>query len=475
MSERLQMMPFQPLMIDWIVNRPRCGVFAGMGMAKTVSTLMAFSELWLQGEAKGLFLTAPHRVLVISWPNQLARWRDVSWLKFANLRTEEGIQAWHDGTADIYGINPERLNSVEKTVRGKVKRYPGFVEKHIKGNRKVPADMYVCDELSLAKNPASKRFNTLRNFLHDIPGRFRSPFRRLVGLTGTPHPNSYLDLFAQVRLLDPTIFGTVFYRFRDTYFEKADYMGYTYKLRPGAKEAIEAKLADFALVLLSDEWLDLPDCRIEDVEVLLPAATRTRYETLERDMLLDLERGGTITAAGAAPLATKLLQLTAGCAYLDDAGVHFEHDAKIAALRKLRKKHAKEPILVLTSFVHERERYLREFPDAKQFHERDICAWKDGKIPMWVTDFRSISHGVDGIQTSCRVAVWTSPPYSWEGFTQTNKRIHRPGQNHESIVYRLLCPDTIDDAVTATLEDKKEGERGMLAAIKGLQAMRAGV
>jgi hypothetical protein len=466
------MLPFQPIMIDWILKHPKCSVWAGMGMTKTVCTLMAFSEMLITGEARGMLLTAPHRVLAISWPNQIKRWQEVSWLKFANLRTEEGMQAWRDGSANIYGINSERLPSLEKRVKGGLKRYPGFVEKHIKGNKNLPVDMYVCDELSLAKNPSSKRFNTLRNFLHDIPGRYTSPFRRTLGLTGTPHPNSYLDVFAQIRLLDPSIFGSSFSRFRDTYFEKADYLGFTYKLRPGAKERIEEKLADFALVLLSEEWLDLPDCRIEDVEVVLPAATRTRYETLERDMLLDLERGGTITAAGAAPLTVKLLQLTAGCAYLDDAGVHFEHDAKIEALRKLRKKHAKEPILVLTSFIHERERYLREFPDAKHFHERDMGAWQEGKIPMWITDFRSVSHGIDGIQNSCRVAVWTSPPYSWEGFTQTNKRIHRPGQNDESVVYRLLCPDTIDDAVTATLEDKEEGERGMLAAIKGLQAMR---
>ena len=66
MSEPLDMMPFQPAMIDWMIERERCAVFAGMGMTKSVCTLMAFSEMLLQGEVKGMFLTAPHRVLSIS-------------------------------------------------------------------------------------------------------------------------------------------------------------------------------------------------------------------------------------------------------------------------------------------------------------------------------------------------------------------------------------------------------------------------
>lgn len=471
MSEPLNMLPFQPLMIDWILRHPRCAVFAGMGMTKTVCTLMAFSEMLLQGEVRGMFLTAPHRVLAISWPNQIARWREVSWLRFANLRTEEGIQAWHDGTADIYGINPERLNSVEKTVRGKSKRYPGFVERHIKGNRRVPADMYVCDECSLAKNPSSKRFNTLRNFLHDIPGRYTSPFRRTLGLTGTPHPNTYLDLFAQIRLLDPSIFGTVFYRFRDRFFEQADYMGYSYKLRPGAKEQIEAALADFALVMLSEEWLQLPDCHVEDIDVAMPRDAREAYDELEKELLIEVD-GKTITAASAAVLATKLLQACGGCLYADGGGVAVLHDAKLKALRALRKRHHDEPLLVVTHFIEERERLLRAFPEAVEFHERDLPKWQRGEIPMWVCQERQISHGIDGMQDGGRIVVFCTPTHSWETYTQLIHRLVRPGQLRETIVYRLLCADSYDWSVVETLRDKQEGESGLMQAIKNLQQLR---
>jgi hypothetical protein len=45
------------------------------------------------------------------------------------------------------------------------------------------------------------------------------------------------------------------------------------------------------------------------------------------------------------------------------------------------------------------------------FDELLLRDWQDGRIPVWVADPRSLSHGIDGLQKSCRIAVWLTLTY----------------------------------------------------------------
>jgi len=454
-------------MLEWLMARKAAALWCGMGLGKTSATLTAISNLILEGGAKGALVICPHRCGPTAWEAQIRRWEHVNWMRIANMRTPEGRQAWEDGSAEIYWVNSERLPDIERN--GKVS--PGFVSKFIKRRKSLPVDILVWDELSQAKNPSSKRANALRPYLHDV-GAFKTPFKRLIGLTGTPHPNSYADLFAQVRLLNPAIFGLSFPQWRARHFD-SDYMGWKWEIKPGAKEIIDAQLADFALVMRSEDHLDLPDCTTIDVDVNLPRKAEAAYKTLEKDLLLELEEGD-VEALSAAALTTKLLQATAGCLYLSDSdGVAVLHDAKIKALRKLVNTHKGEPILVVAHYIHERKRLLEAFPEAREFDEADVPSWQAGEIPMWIAQSRQISHGIDGLQDSGRIIVWVTPTYSWETYTQLVHRLVRPGQKHETLVYRLLCTDTIDWAVSGVLEEKEKGEKGLMAAVHALQQMRA--
>lgn len=55
-------------------------------------------------------------------------------------------------------------------------------------------DMLVIDKLSSFKSSKSLRFRELK--------KVKSYFKRIVGLTGTPTPNSLIDLWPQLYLLD---------------------------------------------------------------------------------------------------------------------------------------------------------------------------------------------------------------------------------------------------------------------------------
>jgi hypothetical protein len=45
------------------------------------------------------------------------------------------------------------------------------------------------------------------------------------------------------------------------------------------------------------------------------------------------------------------------------------------------------------------------------------------------------------------------------------------GQTAETIIYRILAPGTIDDAVAEALRDKSDTQTGMLHAVRALQRM----
>jgi len=449
MTETFKPFDYQPAMIDHLVENERAALFVPPGYGKTVATLCALNALSVQGAMRAALIVAPLRVCAITWPAQVERWKHSTWMRLAHLRTKEGMQAWHDGTADIYLINSEQLPN----------RLPEMFSPR---SKHCPADVLVIDELSLAKNHTSKRFKALRKVIDHFPRR--------IGLTGTPIPNDYLDLFAQVRLLDDgERLGKAFHHYKQEYFYPADYMGYTFKLRHGAKDEIDSKVADICMVITGGGNV-LPASSVIDVPVVLPQQARRAYKTLQKELLVEVA-DGEVTAPAAATLVNKLLQMTSGAVYDEDRNVLPVHDAKLDALVKLRKQHGFEPILVLCAYKHESARVLEAIPSARMFDERDMAAWQRGEISTWVADPRSLSHGIDGIQQSCRIAVWVSLTYSHETYVQTNARLIRTGQAAETIIYRLIAPDSIDEAVAEALRDKADIQHGMLAAVHALQRL----
>lgn len=104
-------------------------------------------------------------------------------------------------------------------------------------------DMVVLDELSSFKSWQSKRF---RAFM-----KVRPRVTRVVGLTGTPAPNSLMDLFAEFKCLDMgERLGRFITQYRTGYFTPDKMNGqivYSYKLLPGAEEKIYDKISDITI------------------------------------------------------------------------------------------------------------------------------------------------------------------------------------------------------------------------------------
>ena len=414
-------------------------------LGKTVTTLSAIRQLrWDIGR---VLVIAPKRPAIDTWPEEIEKWEHLSDLDYA---VAVGSAAKRDAAlkqqAFITIINRENTKWL-------VDRY---------GKKRWPFDCIVIDELSSFKSSKSQRFRALK--------RIRPFVRRVIGLTGTPAANGYMDLWAEAYLLDGgQALGRTLTGYRDQYFTPGRRNGmviYDWDLRPGAREQIHKRLEPISVSMKAEDYLDLPEMQTIEKTVSLSDAALKKYRQMERDLLLEVD-GETIDAVNAAALTTKLLQISSGAVYDEDGRVVPLHDEKLEALDELVEAAGGENLLVFYVYRHELDRLKARYPQAVDIKEPDaIRRWKAGEIRMLLAHPASAGHGLN-LQSGGHVAIWYSLTTSLELYQQACKRLHRQGQDKPVINYLLLSKDTYDEVVYHDiLQNKEKEQNAVLTALK---------
>ena len=434
---------YQKYAIDFIETHPQAAVLLGCGLGKTSITLTALNDLMFDRfEVRKPLIIAPIRVCRNSWAAEIAKWDHLNGMTYSLiLGTKEQRLAALRQKADLYIINRENVQWLIES-----------------SGMPFDFDMVVIDEMSSFKNHQSKRFKALRNV---------RPFvKRIIGLTGTPCSNGLMDLWAQFRLLDKgQRLGKRIGQYRDAYF-KPDWNGYTYSLLPGADKAIYSKIADISISMKTTDYLQMPELISVSVPVYLDAWEMERYSKMEKDMVLPY-MGEDITAANAAVLCGKLVQLASGCIYTDDSEAMLVHDRKLDALEDLIEAQNGRPALVAFWYQHERQRIMDRFEGARELKtDQDIADWNAGKIPIALIQPSSAGHGLN-LQEGGSTIIWFTMPWSLELYQQTNARLWRQGQRAESVVIQhLTAAGTIDEDIMLALTSKDLVQSKMMEAVK---------
>lgn len=432
---------------QFIIDHPEAAILLGMGMGKTISTLTAINELIRNRfETRRVLVIAPIRVARDTWPAELEKWDHLAGLTVSPITgTAKQREAAANRRADIYTIGRENI--------------PWLVKHH--GNR-WPYDMVIIDELSSFKNPQAKRFKALK--------KVRPKIHRIVGLTGTPAPNSLLDIWAPFRLIDNgERLGKYITHYRDQYFTPGRRNGtvvYNWNLRPGADQAIYDNIADITVSMRTTDYLQLPEATHQHITVQLPAKARKHIDTLKRDLVLDLD-DDTIDAANAATLSLKLQQLAGGAIY-NEAGDDYItiHDEKIQALTELVDQAQGNTLLVCYWFKHERDRILDAIPGARVLDTaKDFHDWNNGDIPVALIHPASAGHGLN-LQAGGHIMVWYTTPWSLELYEQANARLHRQGQTDPVSIIHIDTADSIDQTVHQALTRKDTTQQALITAVK---------
>ena len=103
--------PYQQLIIDHIIQTPKCAIWAGMGLGKTVSTLTAIDRMKLAGLIdKPVLVVAPLRVAKEVWSTEAREWSHLSELTVISITgTETERRNALRETVDVYACNFENL------------------------------------------------------------------------------------------------------------------------------------------------------------------------------------------------------------------------------------------------------------------------------------------------------------------------------------------------------------------------------
>lgn len=438
--------PYQSVAIKQILAHTHYGLLLDMGLGKTVSTLMAIESLiYDRLEVKKVLLIAPKKVAESTWSQEASKWAQTRSLRISQVLgsakdREQALQA----DADIYVMNRENVIWLCDKYKGKP----------------LPFDMLVIDESSSFKNPQAKRFKALK----------RRTFDRVVLLTGTPAPNTLMDLWPQIYLLDKgERLGRTITEYRRRYFRPDKTNGhvvFSYALNPGADSQIYGRITDICMSLKAKDYLTLPD-RIDNViEVVMLDSEKEKYKTMEKEHVLGLGQENEISALNAASVANKLLQMANGYVYDDEGNLVHIHDQKIDRLKELVDVNEGKPMLVFYNYKHDLAAIKEAFPKATELSDdNDVADWNQGRIQMLLAHPASAGYGLN-LQAGGHIIVWYGLTWSLEQYQQANARLHRQGQTEPVIVHHLVTKGTMDEQVMRSLSRKEESQDALLEAIK---------
>ena len=392
-----------------------------------------------------MLVIAPLRVARSTWPDEIAKWDHLNDLTYSVA----------------VGTEKERLEALRKNVEIVIINRENVDWLVNKSGYRFNFDMIVIDELSSFKSYSAKRFRALL--------KVRPYVERIVGLTGTPSSNGLMDLWAEYRLLDfGERLGRYITRYRLKYFtpdKRSATVIFSYKLLPGAEDEIYNAISDITISMKAKDYLKMPDLIINEVTVDLDLAERRTYETLRKEMVVQISEQEEIDAVNAASLSGKLLQMANGAVYDEDKRVLRIHDKKLDALEDLIEAANGKPVLIAYWYKHDLERIKERFNVREILNDQDIKDWNSGKIDVAVIHPASAGHGLN-LQQGGSTLIWFGLTWSLELYEQANARLYRQGQNETVVIHHIITKGTIDEDVMLALKRKEKMQSALIDAVK---------
>jgi SNF2 family DNA or RNA helicase len=312
---------------------------------------------------------------------------------------------------------------------------------------------------------------------------------RHLGGTGTLQAQSPLDVFGQVRAVEPGIFGSTYIGFERRYAIKGGFEGRVVVDYQNEDE-LAAKLAEVTYHA-GEEVLDLPEMMPDlDVEGRLSPRAMRAYRDLEQDMYAEVQRtlesGQTITEEATADNVLvrilRCMQMTGGHLQFDSGVLEQIDTAKADLLfEELSDLPRDEPVVVFAKFLPDLDNIARVAaalddgqgrPYAELSGRRSDALAEDATLsPNAVIAGVQIQAGGTGVDfTRSAFGYYYSVGYSLGDYLQSRKRLQRPGQTRSVRFRHLVMQNTIDEEVYEALAARQSVVERIAGKVKALQA-----
>jgi len=281
-------------------------------------------------------------------------------------------------------------------------------------------------------------------------------------------------LFAEFKCLDMgERLGRFISQYRLDFFTPDQMNGpvvYSYKLRPGAEKHIYNRISDITISMKALDHLDMPELINNRYPVYMDRGEDEDYEVMKKDLFLPYVNGD-ITAANAAALSGKLLQMANGAVYADSGEMVTIHDRKLDALEDMIEAANGNTVMVAYWYKHDLERIEARLKKLGVIFERlnsdeSIRKWNRRELPVALIHPASAGHGLN-LQSGGSTLIWFGLTWSLELYQQTVARLWRQGQKAETVVVQhIITAGTIDEQVMDALERKDVTQASLIEAVR---------
>lgn len=461
-----QLHDYQKNAVNFQCCTPNTMLWLSMGLGKTAITLTSINHLLKSNYLTSVLVVAPIRVMRLVWRQEAQKWSHLNHLTFSIIHgtTDQRTRALRR-PANIYLINYENLKWLSDTLGNY----------YLKKGKELPFNGIVWDEVNRCKNSATKRVRAVRKLLPHI--------KWTTGLTGTPASNGYQDLHGQYLVVDQgRRLGTSKTAFKHRFYYKVG--PYKEVAFEDTEEQIKALIGDITLEMSAEDYNPLPDIIYNDVVVEFPDNIREMYDSMEKELFLELDNGTEIEMFNQASLTNKALQFSNGAVYPVPGMPLWEqvHDLKLEALEDIVEEANGQPVLCSYAYRSDAERIMTWFKDIKPINltgckteaalDNAMKRWKSGDCRLMIGHAASMGHGIDSLQHNGHILVWFGLTWSLDLYEQFNARIRRQGQGVPVICHRITAKDTLDQAQLLALENKATTQNSLRSAIKAYRESR---
>lgn len=387
------------------------------GTGKSISTLWATDFLIREGTIKKVLIVAPLSTLKPVWGKEIMHNMPHLQFKIITGTKQRRLQLLDDPILQIAIINHDGFTAIRDHI-GKF-------------------DLVIYDEATALKTPGSRRFKSFLNYTQE-----HQPW--LWMLTGTPIAQNPTDAWALAKLAGSKVLPRSYTAFRDLVMQRVT----TFKWipRPEALDVCKKVLQPSIRFSLS-ECKDLPPTIFNYRQCDLTKAQQVAYKEMKEEAMV---QGQNISAANAAVLFSKLLQISCGVAY-DADGNHVKFDDKDRTetlLEMIDEIGDKVIIYVPLRGVQDRLQKLLEdkkidvavvHGDVSKADRDDIFGrfQETDQIQVLLAHPKVASHGLT--LTRAKNIIWYAPIYSLESYEQANARIRRLNTEGKTVVHHIYA------------------------------------
>jgi SNF2 family DNA or RNA helicase len=422
------------------ISLDEAAYFMEMGAGKTLPAIAVAGYRWMKDQIQRVLVVCPASVMPV-WKQEFERFAGFP----HRVEVLDGPVKKRCAQLASWGTDPFGLNVIVLNYEGARNMVDDILRWH--------PDMVIMDEAHRCKTPGSQQSKAM--------ARISRAARYKLALTGTPITNSPLDIYGIYRALDPSIFGTSYFAFRNRYaimggWENKQVVGYQ------RVEELAAKIHRVAFRVRKNECLDLPEMTDVYRTCKLEPKAQELYDQMRKESVAELEAGETIIAANVLSKLLRLSQIAGG--YLDGQEVS---TAKLSLLGEILDDLQGEKAVIFVRFTKEKEAIEKMLRSRKIDH-----ASLDGSTPMkdrgeLVERFQTdpgcqvfvgqIAAAGTGITLhAASTAIFYSCSFSYSDLDQARSRLHRSGQRHPVTNIFLTAAGTVDEKIHAALTEKRD-------------------